>query len=585
VYVNFRQVLDLKTDTMTTTYTDRTGSVRVETETFVHRVHREIAAYRMTIRALRDVALEISPHLDRTPCTPVPAAETFSLDGATGWVLDYGDPNERVAQGLYAELNPPAAMQPLVAERRIGSMFDVRLRQGQVQTLTVLVSTAHGASPAAPMGKALQSAIAEGYEALRHSHVRAMAQIWNSFHIEAENPFIERKFRASLLYLLNGYREDLAWGGSATGLSSKPRWGGCVFWDTEFYMFPALLPLCPAIARNMVQYRYDLLDQARQNAATYGECGARFPWQSRRTGRPFGEGFEAERHVTTDVAYAAWWYGQSSGDREFMEQCGHPLMLECARNVASMMSFDPARKDYGILGVIPPDEHVWDHYAGGVINHSVMTNAYAAWLLQMAAALPGATSAEQSTWRTMAGTVRLPRDSTHNIFAEYEGYDGHPIKQADVGHLFFPLCVTHDSAEIRRNIRYYADREKETGLFLTHSPFVYAAAMSRAGDVSAVREYFQWSERTFVGPFDVPRESNYKTGVVVTGSGSFLGLMLYGVLGIENSSDTLTAHACVPEEIGRITLSGLNFRGHQYEVRAAPGQSAAVRQAAYNASL
>jgi len=411
------------------------------------------------------------------------------------------------------------------------------------------------------------AAVRENYDTLRRSHIVAMAKLWESFNIEVANPFLERKARAQMFYLLSGYRDDVVHGGTATGLSSHASWGGSVFWDTEFYLFPALLLFFPALARNTVAYRHGTLEQARANARQHGEAGARFAWQSKKTGAPFAGSFEDERHISSDVAFCAWWYAHTTGDWQFTNE----IIVEVARNWASRAIFNQAADRYEIHNVIPPDEHVWDHHVGTPVNNSVMTNIYAAWVLAKAAALVG--GAEAARWQEIAGKLFLPRDPARDIYAEYEGYTGHPIKQADIAHVFFPLPTTVDAAEISRTADYYLDREQETGLFLTHSPSVYGAAFSKAGDVRGVTRCLELSARNFVGPFELPRESNYGGGAVVTGAGSFLNLLCYGILGIDTTGARLVAHPCVPAQIGRIQVSGVQFQGKRYRVAAdATGQ-------------
>jgi trehalose/maltose hydrolase-like predicted phosphorylase len=400
-----------------------------------------------------------------------------------------------------------------------------------------------------------------------------MAALWRNFQVECDDPFITRRMRSAMFYLTCGYRRDVIAGGAASGVASRIGWGGSVFWDTEFYMFPSLLLTHPDLARNILLYRHATLGAAKRNALNHGEKGARFVWQSHRTGKLVATGFEDERHVTTDIAFSAWWYAQSTGDRAFLKGPGRALIVEAARNVASRSWRNGAKDRYEIHGVVPPDEHVLDHHVGAPVNNSAMTNAYAQWTMRTAAGLPGVDRKEAVQWRRIAGKMYLPRDRKLGIYREYDGYNGHPIKQADIGHLFFPLCVDADREEIRRNVYYYADRERETGLYLLHSPMVYAAALSRAGDAAGVQRFYKLTELNRIGPFELPRESNYNSsGPTVSGSGAFLTLMLQGVLGIENFSDQLSAHPCVPEEVGRLTVAGLHFRGARYAVSAAPGR-------------
>lgn len=580
-WVEFRQTLDLHAGTFATAYTEAEGAVRVETETFCHRGQKHVAAYRMTIRALRRVRLELSPQLNCARCG-VPPTTATRLPGSDAdsavWRLDWGDAEARVAQALHVACDGPGlARRPLDTADAIGWQCTLTLDAGQACTVTGIVATAFGDAPVPVAEECLRAATAKGYAGLRTAHVAAMAALWQDFDIEIGDPYLERKAKACMFYLLNGYRDDVVFGGTATGLSSKGSWGGSVFWDTEFYMFPALLPFFPRLARNQLLYRHRTLPAARQNAAAHGERGARFAWQSKKSGRPFGGAFEEERHISSDVAFDAWWYAQSTGDTAFFEECGHDLLAEVARNWESRAVFNAAADRFELHGVIPSDEHVWDHYTGAPVNNSVMTNAYAAWVLRTAAGLAaaGITDAERAAWRHIADGMYLPRDAARGIFLEYDGYSGHPIKQADVGHLFFPWCVTRDPEEIRRNVYYYAERERETGLFLTHSPSVYAAGLSRAGDVRGVARFLDLAMRNASGPFEVPRESNYATGPVVTGAGSFLNLLFYGVAGIENQGAALTAHPCVPEDVGHIRFRHVAFRGARFTVAAKAGSTTA----------
>jgi trehalose/maltose hydrolase-like predicted phosphorylase len=462
----------------------------------------------------------------------------------------------------------------------LGQRFSASLEPGGVVACDVVVSTCRGPAPLSEARAGVARGRQAGFDALKRSQAEAMRAIWRGFDVSADDPFLERRLRGAMFYLTAGYRDDVVWGGTPSSLSSKMNWGNCVFWDTEFYMFPPLLLAQPAIARNMLLYRHGLLNGARANARTGGACGARFGWQSHRDGSGHAGAFEDEIHITADIAYCAWWYAQSTGDVDFFDRFGREIIVEAARFFASRTLWNAGMSRAEIRGVLPPDEHVWDHYAGRVAT-SAMTNGYAAWTMAKGAeAGEGlATPEERAEWARLAKALWLPRDPERGVFAEYEGYRGHAVKQADVGHLFFPLLVSADRDEIRRNVYYYADRERETGLYLLHSPSVYGAALSRAGDAAGVRRFLELSARNATGPFEVPRESNYGGGVCTTASGSFLTLALYGLLGIENQGGTLTAHPCLTEETGALSIAGLEFRGRRYSVSAEPRAAGAIIQA------
>lgn len=569
-WVDVHTTLDLEHGIFSHSHHDSRGLVTVAVETFCHRGRKEIATYRMRVTAKQKVALELTPRLDasRLPSK----ATTKAMEGPAGlaWTLDFGDPAATVGQAIALELVGAGSTsgQRLESVECLGRSYRLELQPGATITLTAIVATAFGG--AGDAARILSEATRSGYEALRGEHQRAMADLWSQCGFGCEDPYLLRKMRAAMFYLTAGYREDVIHGGAATGVSSGGSWGGSVFWDTEFYMLPALMPFFPRLVKNMLLYRHATLPAAMANAAAHGEAGARFAWQSKKTGRPvYDGGFEEERHISTDIAYATWWYGHAHGDEAFAANQGRAIILEVARNWVSRTTRNDSQGGrYEFHNVVPADEHVLDHYRGTAVNNSAFTSAYIRWCLRTAAALPGVDQQEAARFSAIAEKVFIPRDQANGIFAEYDGYDGHPLKQADVAHMFFPLRPEVGPDEIRRNCYYYLQRERETGLFLTHSPYVYGAALSRAGDANGVARMLELSFRNWTGPFEIPRESNYGGGVVVTGAGSFLNLMTYGLAGLENMGDTLGLHPCVPAELGTLRLEHVAFRGRRYTVEA-----------------
>jgi trehalose/maltose hydrolase-like predicted phosphorylase len=55
-------------------------------------------------------------------------------------------------------------------------------------------------------------------------------------------------------------------------------YNGHVFWDMDLWMYPAILVLNPKLAKSLIEYRYDRLEAAKNNAYLNGYKGAMFPW-------------------------------------------------------------------------------------------------------------------------------------------------------------------------------------------------------------------------------------------------------------------------------------------------------------------
>ena len=92
--------------------------------------------------------------------------------------------------------------------------------------------------------------------------------------------------------------------------------------------------------------------------------GAMFPWQSgsygteatprllfnTRSGRWINDNSGLQRHVDVAIAYNVWQYYQVSADIDFMASFGAELLLEIARFLASITSYDAVLDRYEIRG-------------------------------------------------------------------------------------------------------------------------------------------------------------------------------------------------------------------------------------------
>ena len=69
----------------------------------------------------------------------------------------------------------------------------------------------------------------------------------------------------SLYHLYSFVRAGTAYSLSPMGLSGLG-YNDHVFWDAELWMYPPLLALKPELAKSMLEYHYQRLGAARQNA-------------------------------------------------------------------------------------------------------------------------------------------------------------------------------------------------------------------------------------------------------------------------------------------------------------------------------
>jgi len=158
----------------------------------------------------------------------------------------------------------------------------------------------------------------------------------------------------------------------ARGLSSQV-YKGAVFWDTELFILPFFIYNFPEVARNLVKYRINSLQAAKEKAKEYGYRGAFYAWESQDngkeacthfnvvdvfTGRPLRTFFRDKQiHISADVVYGIWEYYKMTGDEKILLEGGAEVILECARFYYSYAYFKKDKNHYEILDVTGPDEY------------------------------------------------------------------------------------------------------------------------------------------------------------------------------------------------------------------------------------
>ncbi|HEX7433456.1 MAG TPA: hypothetical protein VF326_07340, partial [Anaerolineaceae bacterium] len=219
-----------------------------------------------------------------------------------------------------------------------------------------------------------QQAAALGFDALLQEHNALWAQRWADCDIQIEGDApAEQALRFSMYHLLAiapMHTEHASI--PARGLSGQV-YKGAIFWDTEIFMLPFFDYAFPALARNLLLYRYHTLDGARRKASEYGFRGAFYAWESQDAGndactlfnitdvftnRPMRTYFRDKQvHISGDVAYAFWQYFTTTGDGSIWPDGGAEVVFECARFFLSYTYYNLDKHRYEILDVTGPDEY------------------------------------------------------------------------------------------------------------------------------------------------------------------------------------------------------------------------------------
>lgn len=436
--------------------------------------------------------------------------------------------------------------------------FTRPLKAGQTYSYSVAGSSITSAHHDDPLNEAERLTIyakLEGRDRLLQFHKKAWDDLWSSdIKIEGD-PQSQQDVHSMLYHLYSFVRENTALSPSPMGLSGLG-YNGHVFWDTEIWMYPALLVMHPELGKSMVEYRYQRLEAAKRNAFSKGFRGAMFPWESADTGveetpvwalsGPF------EHHITADVAIAAWNYYLVTQDKQWLREKGWPILKETADFWASRVERNGPGK-YDIKNVVAADE-----WAENVDNNA-FTNAAAKANLQyttQAARLLGLTP--NPDWLQVAQNIPILK-MENGVTREHATYKGEGIKQADVNLLAYPLKEITDSEQIKKDLAYYESRVPNEGTpAMTQG--VFALLYARVGNAAKA---FDWFKDAYVPnlnpPFRVIAETKGGTNpYFATGAGGILQAVIMGFGGVDITPEGIKqVKSVLPKNWKSLTITGV----------------------------
>lgn len=192
------------------------------------------------------------------------------------------------------------------------------------------------------------------WEQLVKEHTDAWDATWEDADVQIPgDEELQIMTRGSLFHLMANSRpgtEPPGLGDNSimvSGLSSDS-YAGLIFWDSDVWMYPALLSLFPDHAMSINNYRTRLLGQAIENAQSYNYSGATFPWTSGRFGNCTATGLcvNYQIHLNTDIALAHWHYYLHTKDKEWLREKGWPVIGNVADMFANYVVRNTRNKKY-----------------------------------------------------------------------------------------------------------------------------------------------------------------------------------------------------------------------------------------------
>ena len=286
----------------------------------------------------------------------------------------------------------------------------------------------------------LDKAVSFGFDALLEMQKQSWAQIWNMSDIT-----ISGDVKAQQGIRFNIFQLNQTYLGTDATLNIGPKgftgekYGGSTYWDTEAYCIPFYMATKDqSVARTLLEYRYNHLDKAIENAEKLGftKGAALYPMVTMNGEECHNEWeitFE-EIHRNGAIAFAIYNYYRFTGDYSYIPEKGLEVLIGIARFWHQRANFSTDKNKYMILGVTGPNEYENN------INNNWYTNYIAKWCLNYALENINVvksdhisdyirikqkvnfTDKELTQWKNVADTMYFPYSEKHNIFLQQDGF-------------------------------------------------------------------------------------------------------------------------------------------------------------------
>ncbi|MBM4330081.1 MAG: glycoside hydrolase family 65 protein [Deltaproteobacteria bacterium] len=660
----YRQELNLQEGLLLRTVRFRDKQNRETTliqRRFVHMEHMHLAALETTIIPENwSGPLEIHSALDGTVINAgverykqlnskhLEPIESGKVDAEIIYLLvETNQSHLRVAEA--ARTRVYSGEEPIGVERKlveqpgyIGQEIRVEAVQNQPVKIEKIVSfyTSRDCAVCEPALDAVEAVgRAKNFDGLLQSHARQWDHLWDRCDIrlsDSERPqMILRLHIFHLLQTVSRNSIDLDIGVPARGWHGEA-YRGHVFWD-ELFIFPYLNLRIPVLTRSLLLYRYRRLNRSRLAAQEEGLRGALYPWQSGsngreetqqlhlnpKSGRWLPDHTHLQRHVNIAIAYNVWQYYKATGDLEFLSTYGAEMILEIARFLAGISTFNREHGRYEILGVMGPDEYHegYPESEKPGLNNNAYTNVMTVYVLRTALkaleALPpkrrndlqealGLEPAELDRWQDIIRKMRVVFHGDQ-IISQFEGYDrllefdweGYrkkygniqrldrileaegdtpnrykASKQADVlmllylfsaeeiQDLFHQMGYDFDPRMIPKNIEYYLQRSSHGS---TLSNIVHSWVLARS-DRPRSLELFHKALESDVS--DVQGGTTHE-GIHLGAMAGTVDILQRCYTGLEVHDDILFLNPSIPQVLPKLSMR-IKYRGNWFDATATP---------------
>lgn len=460
-------------------------------------------------------------------------------------------------------------------------IYSTDMKQGEVLTCykySVICDSVRYPETDASAMAIMENVLGTKVEELYEDQAAYLKKFWEHAGVEVMG---EEKLNEAIQYnmfqLVQSAGKDPHSNVAAKGLSGEG-YEGHYFWDTEMYLQPFYILNERKIAKNLIRYRYTILDAAKENARILGhKKGAAYPWRTimgEECSGYFPSG-SAQYHISGDVAYAIVSYYLATKDVELLEECGCEILIETARLWMDLGNYSDGK--FMINTVTGPDEYTC------LVNNNYYTNSLAAynllWAVKALDILKKAgradrvlekthvTNEELAAFAEASDKMYLPYDEKLGINPQDDSFlqkavwdisaitedekplllHYHPMylyrfqicKQADTVLAHFILEDAQDIETIRKSFAYY---EKVTTHDSSLSTCIFSIVAAKLGELDKAYEYL--GESAKLDLFNT--HNNTQDGIHTANMGGTYMAMVYGFGGLRLKEDGLHLAPVLP---------------------------------------
>ncbi|HEX3044003.1 MAG TPA: glycosyl hydrolase family 65 protein [Bacillota bacterium] len=616
---HFQRVLDFRTGMLQREFVWNTAggkSLKVSFLRFVSMADLHLAWQHITLTPLNfSGAVELECGLDFSPLhegkklnfwdCPIRKMEN-GVTAIFGKTTNLGQP---LFSGFHLQTDVKTSPRLVEGEKYIGQELVLNLEAGTPVAVNKVITNYAAQGPEINTTEVWRQGmkLAEnnrflGFITAKEAHIAYWSQVWNHLDITIDgDPENQQGIRFCIFQLHQTYHG--ANPGSnigAKGLTGEA-YNGHTFWDTETYCLPFYMFNNPHAARNLLEFRYRTLPQARERAQTLDCRGAFYPiatidgtescdlWQHANL----------QLQVGTAVAYGIWHYVKICLDFDFLHRQGMEILVEICRCFASRGGWGAKTGKFGFYGVMGPDEFqimvnnnfYLNYMAKKTFEYTLQT------LVEMKTTCPDLLEelirktklepGEPADWDRIAAEMYLPQDPVTQVFEQHDGFFNMPhidvgkipaadfplyhnwsydriyrydmIKQPDVLMFIFLHNQEFSDTVKRANYEYYEPRcIHESSL----SPSIHSILAAELGYHEQAFDFCRFATRLDLDNYN----RNTHEGLHTTSIAAAWMNIVYGFGGMRSDGAKLTFRPSIPKAWNSYDFH-LLYRGSTLKVR------------------